>query len=808
MDSIGIIGGVELMRVQSDLIDRAIERIAELAALSCVADDVCIAATGGYGRQELSPYSDVDITFIANSDNPEIDSFIKCAYRLLMDVFLGGTDLKVGYSYRQVGDCHDLPLDTQTALLDARRISGSAELFDRFSKTARKAIGEAAFVIGHMNERSKARQRWGISPLRVEPNIKEGAGGLRDFQTSRWLAQVALGSLKGIASEREMNLLDGAAEFLARVRGALHAVCGRGNDILSVDRQEAVAEALGFSQGPQALMAEYYAHAERIAALYHRVSDACMEMPLQIEPGIVAQRGKVDIRDHDLLLRDSEAVVRVFGHCVELGLELSGKTTAILQSYIGVRKAKPTAGRGVLRAFAELLPLPDAGLAMNLMAQAGILQWLLPEFGAAMHQVPDDGAHELTIGAHSVQAVELLEGFRNGDDPDLREAWAGISDPGALLLAVLLHDIGKTQDKTSHCDAGGKTAAKTAERLGLRPDSIRTLEFLVRSHLVMSETARLRDLSDQRTAQDFIGIINSRELLDMIYLLTAADVQSVGQKTWGEVQMRFLRELYHRASNLMRRSAPADVDLGRHRSRLARELSLANLPQSEVDEHCGAMPAAYLLNTSADDLAAHIEYVRKARAGHPIVALRDDPISRFTEITICSPDDPEPGLLAKIAGVLSALDVDIHAAQVFTREANDRIAFDILSVDYDRRALPELKKLQIQSELENILAGRSDLDSLCRRYGKKLDRKVKLLDLQVMSHLSDQHSVIQVEAEDMPGLLHRLTAAISSLRWDIHSARINTWGNTAQDVFYVTDDKGSKLDPATAGEAFRKTLLD
>lgn len=297
-------------------------------------------------------------------------------------------------------------------------------------------------------------------------------------------------------------------------------------------------------------------------------------------------------------------------------------------------------------------------------------------------------------------------------------------------------------------------------------------------------------------------------LLDMMYLLTAADVRSVGQATWSEVQMRFLRELYHRTANSLRRSAPVDVDLGRHRSRLARELSLANLPQAEVDEHCTAMPAAYLLNTPADDLAAHIEYVRRARAGQPVVSLRDDPISHFTEITICTLDDPEPGLLAKIAGALSALGVDIHAAQVFTREANDRIAFDILSVDYDRRTLPEMKKLQVQSELEGILAKRSDPESLCARYGKKLESNVKLLDLQVMSHLSDQHSVIQIEAEDEPGLLYHLTAAISSLNWDIYSARINTWGKTAQDVFYVTDDKGSKLDPASASEAFRQTLLD
>lgn len=515
MDSIGSLGGLGFMQAHSDLIDLAIQRISTLAlgeTLPSIPDNVCVAATGGYGRQELAPHSDVDIIFLtANEDDPQVDSFVKCAYRLLMDTFLDGTGLKVGYSYRQIGDWRDLPLDTQTALLDARLIAGSAELFGRFSKAVRGSVAQAAFVIGHMNERARVRGRWGDSPFRVEPNIKEGPGGLRDFQTSRWLAQVALGDMKSVASEREINLLEGAAEFLARVRAALHVASGRGNDVLSVDRREEVAQALGYGQGPQALMSEYYAHAERIAAMYFRVSDACLDMPLQIEPGIVAQRGRVYITDQDLLLRDSEAVVRVFGHCVPLGLELSGRTSGVLQSHISVRKAKPAAGRSVYRAFAELLPLPNAGRAVRLMADAGILQWLIPEWGAATHQAANDGAHELTIGAHSLKAVELMERFRNGEDADLRGAWAGVSDPGVLLLASLLHDTGKMQDKTSHCEAGARISSRIAERLGFRSDSIRTLEFLVRNHLVMAETARLRDLSDQRTVQDFVGTIDSLE---------------------------------------------------------------------------------------------------------------------------------------------------------------------------------------------------------------------------------------------------------------------------------------------------------
>jgi [protein-PII] uridylyltransferase len=332
------------------------------------------------------------------------------------------------------------------------------------------------------------------------------------------------------------------------------------------------------------------------------------------------------------------------------------------------------------------------------------------------------------------------------------------------------------------------------------------VQYLVQNHVVMGQTARLRDLNDQSTVDEFTRTVPSPELLDMLYLLTAADLASVGQSNWNEVQMRFLRELYHRAGTALRRKGTSTVDIERHRSRLTRELSLTNLPEAEVEEHCRAMPASYLLNTSPDDLAAHILLVRQARSGSPIVSAKDDPTGRLTEITVCVLDDPKPGLLAKIAGAFHALGVDIHAAQVFTRESTDRIAIDTLYVDADQHPLPELKRLQAKSELEALLAGKTDLCSLFRRFGRKPGGCVYSPYIQVMSHVSDRHSVVQVEADDQVGLLYLLTSCISSLGWNIHSARINTWGNKAQDAFYVTDGRGYKLDPDMARTELGKAL--
>ncbi len=819
-------GGLGFMRAHSDLIDAAIARIFALAVEETrsslehmrpgAADGLCLVATGGYGRRELSPYSDVDVTFIAeNEDDQQTDLLVKNAYRILMDVFLGGTDLKVGYSYRQIGECRDLPLDTHTALLDARCIAGSRALFDRFYTEVSTSIMPAPFVLGHMGQRCIARRRLGDSPFRVEPSIKEGAGGLRDLHTARWLAQVAFSAprsdvwrtlrARGILMDHEIKSLDAAIEFLAKVRNCLHVACSRGTDVLSVPRQDEVAVMLGMRQGAGALMARYFGHTETVAGIYRKVVAACLDQPLEVEPGIVMDRGEVRLRDMGLFIRDPEAMIRVFQHAVSLDLKIGRETNDLLHAAIEAGNGRRRT-QSVYRAFLRVLAAPQAHRALLDMADSGILQWLIPEFGKLMYQLPGDAAHELTIGAHSLEAVQAIGKFSSGDDQDLLEVWEGIQEPELLLLATLLHDIGKVDEGTDHSTSGALIARDICRRLGLSTEAVEMVEFLVRNHLVMGETARLRDLNDAHAVESFVDAVGSADRLDMLYLLTAADLRSVGQANWSEIQMRFLRELYHRASTVLRRSGHMEIDVDRHRSRLAKELSLANLPRDEVDEHCSAMPASYLLNTPPNDLAAHIEWAREARRGKPVVNMKDDPAGKLTEMTICTLDDPTPGLLAKMAGVLHILNVDIHAAQVFTRETSERIAIDTLYVDFDQHALPELKRLQVQSELEALLSGKLDLEGLASRFGKKMDGRVISPDIEVISHLSDRHTIVQIGADDQPGLLYRMTKGISSLGWNIHSARINTWGNSALDVFYVTDADGAKLDPTAATELLHKAL--
>jgi [protein-PII] uridylyltransferase len=815
--------GSKFMQTHSNLMNSVVSRILSLALEEIrasedpirndLADGIVLAATGGWGREELAPFSDIDITFVvADPDDAQLDLLVRKAYRLLMDVFLNGTGLKIGYSYRAADDTQDLPLDTLTSLLDARRIVGSEPLFDRFYSGVLRAISPALFISQHLEERSRNQAKWGGSPYTIEANIKEGCGGLRDIQTARWIAQAAFNTTRvqvwetlrshGIVSDDELKMLRKDIEFLSRTRNALHKTAGRGLDVISLDRRDDVTEILGFKD-PGEFMAHYFEHAEHVNSMLGRVAAACDEQSLEIEPGLVARNHQVHLADFGLLSRDPAAVIRVFDHAIALKLEISRETEAAIHRFVQ-KSAHPHARKywkQLSRAFLRSLSEPEASRIFCAMNRAGVLQWIIPEFGKLMHLAAADSAHVLTVGAHSLETVRHLESF--SEDPEMKGIFDAVSDRGTLFLSALLHDIGKSENFGNHAQVGAKMAEEIAMRLGMHPDEAADVRFLVLNHLLMADTARMRDLNQKKTLRDFAAVVQTPENLDLLYLLTAADIRSVGQKTWSEVQMSFLRELYNRADTVIRGLVPAQVDLEKHRGRIARELSLANLPGEEVEEHCRLMPAGYLLNTPPDELAAHIVDVRSAKQNKPVIRVKDRQSGLFTEVTICAKDDPTPGLLSRIALTLAALDVDIHAAQVFTRESSDRIAIDILYVDCNHHTLTEIKKLSVQSELEKVLDGRSDAESLIARFGKKLHGNLSLTDIKVISNASDLHTVIEVYADDQPGLLYRLAHAISHLGWNIHSARVSTWGSHARDAFYVTDTTGAKLPPAAA-ESLRK----
>jgi [protein-PII] uridylyltransferase len=809
-ERVDTMGGIEMMHAYSDLTDALIRRIFQIAAGQAEKKDpgmakqalheIAIAAVGGYGRREMSPFSDVDVTFIVGAgEDDEIDLIVKGAFRILMDV-LESARLKVGYSYRRIDDVENLPLETQTALLDARWISGNEAIFNAFESALQQAITPATFVIDHINCRNHPGPQID-TPFLVEPNIKEGRGGLRDLHTARWIAQVAFDlsgrdvweglRSRGVVGDADIDDVTDAIEFLARTRNVLHLTTGRGMDVLSASRHQDLAKRMGCCDKdnpmPDIFLSSFYEHMHRIWRIFRKVANACLEQQLELEPGMFARSGMLCVRDRGLFARDPGALLRVFQHSKNYSLGIHRETCDLITARAHGRKASAEA----IMSFMTIISKPGAGAVIRSMADLGVLEAIVPAFKKLMTLVPGDAAHKYTVGEHSLRTVEQLDALFASDDDLFSDIFSRIQNLEVLYMAALLHDLGKIDSKRDHARVGASMAGKVASALGMSDESRSRVEFLVRHHLRMSETARLRDLHQKRTIRDFVSVVKEPALLDMLLLLTVADYRAVGTTNWSKVQIRFLLELHDRALAALRSPESQGPDIDRHRRRVKRELCLANIPIDEVDEHCASMPASYLLNTSPDELAAHIGYVRNVRKGSPVVDIKDDRAGQFTLLTVIAKD--KKGLLSEIAGTLNALSIDIHAAQIFTRHSSDDIAIDILFIDFEGRQLTEMKKWQLEGELTSVLSGQTTIDQLVERNGKKKFQAGNGMSIKMLDNLSDHESVIEVRVLDAHGILHYLTRKISEAGFNIHSAHVATWGHEARDVFYITNSDGDKL---------------
>jgi [protein-PII] uridylyltransferase len=719
----GQTGGLELARDFSDLVDGVMRRMLALACAragrGAEPDSVPIAvvATGGYGRRELCPFSDVDITFIPHRDgDPLVDRVIKEMFTLLMRIFMDSGGMEVGYAYRLLEDCSSLDHQTTSGLLDARLIAGSPRLFIKFENEFWNQFNPADFIFTKLEERRRQREKAGATPRLVEPNLKEGTGGLRDLQTALWVTQArrsltaarVRGDRVWEVLEREADVspedtarLKAAKEFLFRVRNALHAAAGAERDQLVVTRQEETAARLGYAeegslgdwvagslgtqspnhpitQSPNAppverFMRDFYTHTANVHRITGDIIRRAENSRLFLGIGLDCKRRQI-VPGPALGFDDPLWMLWACEVAQKYDLEFSDD---LERAILELLDARPNISDGAQAAeiFTRILASPRGAYSiLQRMADIGILGWLLPEVGAVMNLIPYDPSHEYTIGQHTLYVIRNLDALRSAEGTeetrDFRLLMQEMPHPEQLYLAALLHDAGKAVPDRPHSEVGEEMAAEVCRRLRWDEQATANVRFIVRHHLLMAETSRLRDLNLDRTIRDFTAVVDDLDRLHMLYILSYADTNAVGTGVWTEVKGRFLRDLLRRAERALAGEEPEEFDdasLARARRRLLKELSVENLPPEEIAEHVASMPATYILNTDLNEVSLHIGFVRRARKGEPVVDFHDDRGSTFTVVTVCTRDDPEPGLLSKITGVFYASDLAVHSAQVFTR---------------------------------------------------------------------------------------------------------------------------------------------
>jgi [protein-PII] uridylyltransferase len=817
---------------------------------------LAVVATGGYGRRELCPYSDIDVTFIvAEEEDPLLDESVRQLFLSLMEVFTQRAQLKVGYAYRTVQDCEQLDHQTQTALLDARLLAGSRELLVRFQRELEQNMWPGAFVRQKLRERAAQALKHGDTIFLVEPQIREGPGGLRDLHVAEWLARVAFQGGEwdpwrrlvraGAISREEATAAAEAREFYLALRNWMHFQAGRPADLLTRDRQEDLAAAMGYQDEPpvaavELLMRDGYRHAERVRRIYRQVEEQTLQRRLRLDPELDCAANEVSPTDPRADVRRPLFLMDLCRHYQEHGLvpspALASRVAEAMESGPGL-SGDVEAGQ----LFLQLLGgSRSVSATLELMVSLGMLQRLIPELGEAFRRVPLDAIHKHTVGYHSLLVAEALDALR--DTPpeqggDFRRVFDVIDSPQLLFLAALLHDLGKLSPRGSrvfapeattvpllepvagrepwagpradHSVVGAELALTICGRLGLDADAAERVSRLIRHHLLMSRTSQLRDLTMPQTIRDFVAVIENPDLLSMLFLLTYADMKATG--VMSPVRVRFLEDLFYRAEQAMNERFPEVPDperLSRYRSRLSRQLSDHRLSEEEIRRHCEGMPVSYLLNTSPDQIAAHVRLVELLRTTGPVVEFAGDLGPEISVISVCTYDDPQPGLLSRIAGVLYAHEIGVHAAQVFTREGEPAVALDTLWLDFHGRALPPLKKMELETDLVSVLRGRP-VDEVLAAHRKHLPPGIPPDRVRFDNDLAEHHTVVELDAPDQPGLLYRLTRAMSRLGWDIHSARISTTGDRARDAFYITDRTGTKItgDPAPLQRAFIEASL-
>ena len=805
-----------------------------------------IIAVGGYGRGELAPSSDLDLLFLrAYKPTPFSESVTEYMLYMLWDM-----GLKVGHASRNIDECVKLAREDhtiQTALLESRRIAGDESLAEELQGRFRKEVAEkdhAGFIAAKLKERDERHARVGASRYMVEPNIKEGKGGLRDLHTLFWIVKHRYGFNHarayveaGVFTAEQRNAFRRALEFFWTVRCHLHFVTGRAEERLSFDLQPELAKRLGYGgrvnhTSVERFMKRYFLVAREVGALtrvlcakleadqaknapqgLQRLLPGGRKRSAAVEPGFVIEGGRLNLETPDVL-NDPVNLLRLFEIAdkrnVDVHPEALGEAALRARAVSPAWRKDPAARASFLEVAAS--PRRPAA-ALRLMNEAGVLGKFVPEFGRIVAQMQFNMYHHFTVDEHTLQAIAAMSEIEHGrhakQHPLSSEIFPKIINRRALYLAMLLHDTGKG-DGDQQVE-GAKAARAACERLGLPADEVELVSWLVGHHLVMSDVAQKRDIGDPRTVAQFAEIVGNVERLRLLLVLTVADIRAVGPSVWNDWKGQLLRDLYRLTEAALHGGRSDEESVRAHLSELAAEAKAALLQRLKVDDQLAvwldALEDGYWLNHDAEALTWHAREVISAREGRaiPHVAARIRDVQAVTEVLVYAGD--RPGLFASLAAAISASGADILNARVHTTK--DGAAFDVFSVQTaDRRPFGQ----DDPDALDALIARlhRAALEDFAQPTPKPPSRRAAAFAIEpwvrIDNDLTPQATVVEASGRDRPGLLAGLAHVFAESKISIASAHIETLGERASDVFYVQEEEGGQVSSARRVAALRAKL--
>ena len=814
------------------------------------AERMAVVATGGYGRGLMAPGSDIDLLFLLPYKQTAWgESIAETILYCLWDM-----GLKVGHATRSLNECirqAKADMTIRTAVLEARYLVGDRRLYDELVARFDRDIVQhsaAEFVAAKLAEREERHRRAGQSRYLVEPNVKDGKGGLRDLHTLFWIAKYVYRVREpqellqhGVFDEQEYRIFRRCGDFLWSVRCHMHFLTGRAEERLSFDIQREIAVRLGYTEHPglkdvERFMKHYFLVAKDVGdltAILCAGLEARQAKPAPVLSRVMARlrpRGRrslsesadfivdnnrINISDPDVFRRDPVNLIRVFHLADRHALAFHPDALHAASHSLKLIDAELRKNPDANRLFFEILTSRShAETVLRRMNETGVLGHFVPDFGRIVAMMQFNMYHHYTVDEHLLRCIGVLAEIERGGNEEFALASELMrtiqpAHRAVLYVALFLHDIAKGRVE-DHSIAGARIARRFGPRLGLSPAETETVAWLVEQHLVMSITAQSRDLSDRRTIENFAGVIQSLERLKLLMVLTTADIRAVGPGVWNGWKGQLLRTLYYETEpvltggfsevNRAQRVAAAQAEF---------KAQLADWPPARIDAYVARHYPAYWLKVDLAHKLAHARFVEAAeRAKKPLATeVRFDASRGVTELTVLAPDHPR--LLSIIAGACANAGANIVDAQIYT--TTDGLALDTISLsrEFDRDEDETRRAARVAQGIEQALHGEVRLPDVIKRAPPKGRIKAFAIEpeVQLNNQWSNRYTVIEVIGLDRPGLLYELTSTISRLGLNIASAHVATFGERVVDVFYVTDLIGAKIDQPSRQAAIKRALI-
>ncbi len=811
--------------------------------MNLIKNPYAILALGGYGREEQCIYSDIDLLLLFEKNIPkDAEALIREVIYPLWDI-----GLDVSYATRSVKDCihiAETEPEALTAMLDARFVCGVSLLYSNLMDQMYKKIilKRSRKVISWLvDTNSERHRRFGDSTYLLEPNLKEGHGGLRDYHTMLWIAKIKSNIKQpwdlerfGYLSQEEYQSLHRALVFVWRVRNHLHQLTQRKCDQLLFKNQEQLADILHFKyengqHGVERFLGrlhgqmDYIKHQHQMFLYEQGYTESKKIIKRKKKQtkvaGLNVKRDRLFFTTFTKKILDSpELLIKIFKESVLLDIPLSSEANRVVGEFSYLVDDTFASSDLAVKSFEEILLARSTSFnVLDEMHRAGFLEKFIPEIKEIANRIQYDQYHLYPVDKHSFKTVETIKTFGTSDDitqnPLCRSLYKGLKDKRLLMWAALLHDIGKGQEEGNHAKIGALISEKILAKKGYKKADIQVVSFMIEHHLYLIKTATRRDIYEEQTAINCARKIADVECLKMLYLLTVADSISTGPKAWNDWTASLLRDFFLKVLKVLEKGELATSEafavIETKRKEIYASLS-STLPENKLDELYNIMSPRYRLYMPVKEILDHIDmYNTLADKRFVLKVIKSDDL-KTRDITICAKDSP--GLFSKISGVFTLNDLDILDGQVYTWRNN--IALDIFKVNAPVDHIFEAEKWnKVEKDINDAFAGTLDLSMELN--SKMTDCKSPIPIKAVRPHRvnidnesSSFFTIIEVFTYDFPGLLYKITDTLFRYGLDIWVSKIATKADQVVDVFYVRDFDGQKVDASEDILLIKEAILD